>query len=99
MTPQQFLKEIQKKGFELSVEGNQLKCAGNQPIEEELIEQIKCFKPQLIQIIKKLAPKPYLNEQKSLVIPFDCNQKYHWWKPGSMKIQDIREELQKHWKN
>jgi hypothetical protein len=38
-------------------------------------------------------PKPYFTADGTLVIPFNSDQKYHYWKPGGQKLDKTREEL------
>lgn len=44
---------------------------------------------------KEARPKPHLTVQGDLVIPFDCDLKYHWWQPDGMKVSEIREGLKR----
>jgi hypothetical protein len=36
---------------------------------------------------------PYINDQGDLVIPFDCPERYHYWKNGALTLSKILEEL------
>jgi len=45
--------------------------------------------------MKENQPKPYLTQSGNLVIPFDSDPRYHWWKPESLRSWEIREELLK----
>jgi hypothetical protein len=36
---------------------------------------------------------PYRSSDGTLVIPFDCQERYQWWKPGGMRLVDIRREF------
>ncbi len=100
MSIHELLGRIENMGGEVWVDSDLLKFKiPNQYCTAELMEQLKKSKFEIIHTIKERQPKPYLASNGDLVIPFDCDQKYHWWKPGSMKIKEIREELQKHWKN
>lgn len=41
----------------------------------------------------KLLRLPYLTPGGTLVIPFDSNPKYHWWKGGQSIVQTRAEVL------
>ncbi len=45
--------------------------------------------------MKENQPKPYLTLSGDLAIPFDSDPRYHWWKPGSRRSWEIKEELLK----
>lgn len=45
--------------------------------------------------MKENQPKPYLTQSGDLVIQFDSDPRYHWWRPGSQRSWDIREELKR----
>ena len=38
-------------------------------------------------------PKPFLNTHGTLVIPFNSDPKYHWWK-GGQKVDKTMAEVQ-----
>lgn len=38
-------------------------------------------------------PKPYFKPDGTLVIPFDSDPKYHWWKQGGQKLQKTIEAV------
>lgn len=36
---------------------------------------------------------PYINDNNILVIPFNCDPLYQWWKPGGMSTEKLREAI------
>ena len=38
-------------------------------------------------------PLPYLTPGGTLVIPFDSDPKYHWWKPGGQSVKQTRADV------
>ena len=45
--------------------------------------------------MKENQPKPYLTKSGDLVIQFDSDPRYHWWKLESRRSWEIKEELLK----
>jgi len=41
---------------------------------------------------QKLRSSPFISKNKDLIIPFDSDPQYHWWK-GGKKIKEIAEEI------
>lgn len=39
----------------------------------------------------KERPRPYLDSEGDLVIPFDSDLRYHWWKSGQSITETINE--------
>ncbi|SRR5712692_7407516 len=35
--------------------------------------------------------RPYLNDRGELIIPFDCDPRYHWWADGQSVAQTLAE--------
>jgi hypothetical protein len=33
------------------------------------------------------ALQPYINNQRELIIPFDCDARYHWWAAGRVSLR------------
>ncbi len=44
-----------------------------------------------------LKPLPYFDLDGSVVIPFNCDLKYHWWSAGQV-VSETEEEI-KQWKH
>jgi hypothetical protein len=40
-----------------------------------------------------LLTRPHLNGRDELLIPFNSDPKYHWWKPGGQSIAQTLTEL------
>lgn len=47
---------------------------------------------QLIMTGKVKPVMPYITHNGDLVIPFECDPKYHWWNSGQ-SIEETRKEL------
>lgn len=39
------------------------------------------------------SARPHLTATGELIIPFDCDPKYHWWKPGGQSLAETLAEL------
>ena len=42
----------------------------------------------------KRVLRPFLQPNGQLVIPFDSDPKYHWWKDGKMNLSEIKKETE-----
>jgi len=40
-----------------------------------------------------MKKKPYIDARGDLIIPFDSEEKYHWWKEGGQSIRETLKEL------
>ena len=89
-----FLNELRERGFQVRIEGDRLHCRGTkEPLNLELLGKLKEFKPKIIDLLNKEHPEPFFQPNGNLVIPFDSDPKYHYWKSGGMKLKDIEKEF------
>ncbi|HIC90539.1 MAG TPA: hypothetical protein EYP21_00445 [Syntrophaceae bacterium] len=40
---------------------------------------------------KRRQQTPYLDRRGTLIIPFDCDPRYHWWNNGQSIIETLKE--------
>lgn len=71
-------------GYSLTLEGGRVRfrLAGvGEPPEEAktLLETLKACKTEVVAYLKSDMPRPYLDSDGSLVIPFGSDPRYHWW--------------------
>ena len=85
--------DFQKLGEKLRVNGLTGKAI-NQYSKDEMEILIK-------SILESVRPsrdgpfrKPYINEYGELIIPFDSDPKYHWWRDVGQSIAVTLRELQ-----
>jgi len=89
-----FLEELRERGFQVRIEGDRLHCRGTkEPLNSELLGKLKEFKPKIIDLLNEEHPEPFFQPNGNLVIPFDSDPKYHYWKSGGMKLKDIEKEF------
>ena len=90
------LGELKERGVALWLDGDQIRINGTgEPLSSKMLAELKDHKPEIMQILKEEQPKPYLNGQGDLVIPFGSDTKFQWWRPGSLSSWEIRDELKK----
>lgn len=90
------LENLKDRGVTFWLEGYEIRIRGTgKPLNPELLAELKTHKPEIMQILKEEQPKPYLAKSGDLVIQFDSDPGYHWWRPGSQRSWDIREELKR----
>ena len=88
------LEELRARGFQVRIEGDRLYCRGTkEPLNPKLLGKLKEFKPKIIDLLNKERPEPFFQPSGGLVIPFDSDPKYHYWKSGGMKLKDIEKEF------
>ncbi len=69
-----------------------LKVRAPAPLPASLQEALKQRKTEVIALLldhNNGPPRPYLDGNGGLIIPFDADPKYHWWNGG----QSLRETL------
>jgi hypothetical protein len=54
---------------------------------------VECEYVKRLGTTRPTRPTPYRTPDGTLVIPFDCPDRFHWWKPGSMRLSDIDREF------
>ena len=107
MRPRALLDDLRRRGFTLWLEDDKIRFRGTrEPLTHDLLAGLKSNKPDLVQILAGESSEsciplmgyksnPYITQTGDLVIPFDSDPKYHWWKPGSLRSWEIRDELKK----
>jgi hypothetical protein len=92
--------DLKKLGLSLTAHGLTGKA-----VDQYSREEIECLVASCLEslIPDKIGPfrKPFI-EGEDLVIPYNSDPKYHWWKPYGQSIADTLRELQvtdKVWKN
>src|SRR5262249_44457931 len=66
-----------------------LKVRAQAPIPGPLLEELKNCRAEVLSLLTR----PHINEREELIIPFESDPKYHWWKPGGQSIAEILLEL------
>lgn len=93
---QEFLKQIKARRIHLEINGDRIHIGWPEKTPDpEIREVIIARKPEIMQILKEEQPRPYLNQQNDLVIPFESALLYLWWLPGGLKPSEVREELKR----
>lgn len=44
-----------------------------------------------VSVIKEKRDKPFIDSDGGLVIPFECDMKYHWWAGGQGVEETLKE--------
>lgn len=70
-----------------------LKVKAPAPLPEELRQQLKRCKNEVLGLLEE-GVRPYLTPAGKLIIPFDSDPRYHWWKLGSQSIRATLVELE-----
>jgi hypothetical protein len=73
----------------ISGPGGKLKVRALAPLPEDLQEQLRQHKSDVLALLAR----PYVNARGELIIPFECNPKYHYWKPGGQSLAQTLTEL------
>jgi hypothetical protein len=58
-------------------------------LPEELQRELKQHKAEVLALL----PRPYINGRGELIIPFNADSRYHYWKPGGQSIAETLMEL------
>ncbi len=93
----ELIAKIQRAGFTIALEGEKIRLeyAGKgEPPEEAkaLLDDLRERKEEAVACLKWTMPKPFLEPDGGLAIPFGCESRYQWWK-GGQTIADTIEEL------
>ena len=92
----EFLERVKGRGVHLQANGDRIHISWPEKTPDPEIRQaIIERKPEILEALKEIQPKPYLTKSGDLVIQFDSDPRYHWWRPGSQRSWDIREELKR----
>ncbi len=92
----EFLERVKGRGVHLQANGDRIHISWPEKTPDPEIRQaIIERKPEILEALKEIQPKPYLTKSGDLVIQFDSDPRYHWWKPGSLRSWEVREGLKR----
>ncbi|MCH7499428.1 MAG: hypothetical protein IH886_05380 [Nitrospinae bacterium] len=92
----EFLEKVKARGVHLQANGNRIHVGWPEKTPDpEIREVIIARKPEILEALKEIQPKPYLTKSDDLVIQFDSDPIYHWWRPGGLKPSEVREQLKR----
>lgn len=94
MAALKLIEEARSAGLKLRADGDRLVIRGPksaEPIAKALLDRKAEILPFLRELPAPVAPlsSPHINARGEIIIPFECDPKYHWWAGG----QSIRETL------
>jgi len=109
MRPRVLLDDLRRRGFTLWIANDRIRYKGTrEPLTPDLLAELKSNKPDLIRILEDERPaplttqmghegtnEPYLTQSGDMVIPFSSDIRFRWWRPGSQRSWDIREQLKR----
>jgi len=81
--------EIHSLGASIHTDGERLALTRASRIPPQLIEDVRQHKPELLARLGK----PYWRGNV-IVIPFDSNPRFHWWR-GGQALSETRREFPK----
>ena len=90
------IETLKTLGYEVTIEGNNLrlvyKGTGEPPKDKilPLLDELRANKENAINYLKQ-KKMPYLDRHGTLIIPFDCDPRYHWWNNGQSIIETLKE--------
>ena len=96
------LSALASLGYEIELIGNNIKLhyMGNSEPDKVivtlLIKELKANKDKAIEELRRgrvvdTQPVPYIDATGTLVIPFDSDPKYHWWRGGQSITETLKE--------
>lgn len=91
------LGRLKSMGYDLHLEGERVrfKYAGEgEPPEgvKTLLDTLRNHKPEVVVAsLMGAMPKPYLEADGGLAIPFGSGSRYHWWNGGQTTAESIEE--------
>lgn len=102
MTAIQLHQDLLSRGFAPYVDGEKLYVPPQGKLTAQDCERIRQCKAELVAILKPVEigpvaepvidyPVPYINENGSLRIPFNCAPKYRHWAGGQSLVQTLAE--------
>ncbi len=88
--------KIKQAGFTVVLEGEKIRLeyAGQgEPPEEAkaLLDALRERKGEALAYLKGTMPKPFLEPDGGLIIPFGSDPHYHWWNGGQSVKETIEE--------
>lgn len=90
------LDDLKALGYAVSLAGENIRLLylgiGEHPVEAQpLIKTLKDHKSEVVEYLRQEQPLPYLDLDGSLVIPFGCDGRFHWWNGGQSIAATVRE--------
>ncbi len=62
------------------------------PITADLVQlRTKAPVQIAVPVVREKRDKPYIDSDGGLVIPFDCDRRYHWWAGGQSVEETLKE--------
>jgi predicted glycosyl hydrolase (DUF1957 family) len=91
VTVENALQTIDKYGGKLDTATGELNISAKILERAEIKEAVHVLKKAGPDKVKAVQKMPHIDEHGILVIPFNCNPKYHWWAGGQPIIETLRE--------
>ena len=92
----EFLERVKARGIHLEANGDRIHVGWPEKTPDPEIRQASIErKPEILEALKEIQLKPYLTKSGDLVIQFESAPRCHWWRPGSLRSWEIREELKR----
>lgn len=92
---QELIWEIEKAGGSVQLkDGDRLRIeAPRGSLTSEIKDALTLSKREIIKELKDTqeANKPHIDKYGVLVIPFECEKRYHWWAGGQTIIETLQE--------
>src|SRR5262245_28218815 len=99
----EILRDFEARGFSIGIiDGDRLSIAPSSLLTDADRKVIRAFKTEIMWRLRHLGgdpdqperirrTDPHINEQRDLVIPFDCNPKYKYWQGGQSIWATLKE--------
>lgn len=92
----ELIAKIRQAGFRVTLDGEKIRfeyAGQGEPPEaaKALLDALRERKNEVIAYLKEAMPKPFLEMDGGLVIPFESEPHYHWWKGGQGVKETIEE--------
>ena len=91
VTIESALRVINQYGGELDTATGKLNISSKALGREEIKRAVHILKEAGPDRVKAVQKMPHINEHGVLVIPFNCNKKYHWWAGGQTILETLQE--------
>jgi hypothetical protein len=90
MTVVELVDILQRQGFTLlPLPEGKLAVKPADRLTDDLRQHIRQRKDEIVTLL--VSNRPYINARGELIIPFDCDPKYHYWKGGQSIAATLRE--------